>query len=140
MTDTSGSFVFQKGLFAKLAADGGLTDLGILGSPMRIHDEPPAGAVFPFITIGDDSLEDWGARDVTGYGGSFSVHAWSQGERGRSTVKKLADAIRNALHEQDIDVEDHSVVLCRFLSSNTDTPDGSSWHAETKFKIILQSN
>ena len=48
-----------------LAADGALTAL--LGGP-KIYDEPPNGAAFPYVTLGDARVSDFstGASSTSG--------------------------------------------------------------------------
>ncbi|MEQ1931156.1 MAG: DUF3168 domain-containing protein, partial [Parvularculaceae bacterium] len=47
----SATLALQKGLYERLLADAALG--GALGDPPRVFDDPPAGAPFPYVVIGE---------------------------------------------------------------------------------------
>jgi Protein of unknown function (DUF3168) len=137
---TGAAEALQKGVYNALGGNAGLGVAGLAGSPVQLYDEPTPNAAFPFITIGNDDPIAWGARDIDGFSGEFKVEIWSQGERGRSTVKTIADQIYAALHKNTFPVTGFTIVVCRFAAMTSDTADGINWHAESKFSFIMQAN
>lgn len=138
---TGGSEPLQKGIYAALGGNSGLTvTINSTPTQVQIYDEPPAGAAFPFITLGDDELHDHGTRDTDGFTGFFKLEIWSQNERGRSTIKLISDAIYAALHRNLFSVTGFNMIVCRFSEMPaSDTPDGISWHTSMKFSFIMQA-
>jgi hypothetical protein len=58
-----------------LVGDGALNAL--LGGP-KVYDEPPRGADFPYVTLGDARVTDYSAGGEPGEEHQVVLHGWSQ--------------------------------------------------------------
>ena len=67
----------QKAVYARLAADATLNAL--VGNPPRIHDDVPAGAVLPYVQIGDATEADWSTVSELGSEHQLTIYVWSGG-------------------------------------------------------------
>ena len=65
-----------------LVADGALTAL--LGGA-KVYDEPPNGAAFPYVTLGEARVEDFSAGSDPAEQHRLTLHAWSR-QGGHRTV------------------------------------------------------
>ena len=94
---------------------------------------------FPYITIGEDVLSEWGATDTDGAAGSITVHAWSR-KRGRREVKVLQGEIYDQLHLAALTITGHSTVLIHWeTSSSALDPDGITRHGVQTFRVIFHA-
>lgn len=98
------SLAVQSALVAALKALS--TEAGI-----RVYDLPPADAAVPYITVGGGQtvpLDEtcWDASEVY-----VQVDVWSE-EPGYPQVKRIAGAIRAALHDQPVTVTGHVCDRC----------------------------
>ncbi|MET4636163.1 DUF3168 domain-containing protein [Kaistia defluvii] len=104
----------------------------------RVYDTPPASAVFPYVTIGEIQVN---ADLADCYGGSESfvdVHVWSRAV-GFPEAKRIADGIRDALHDVELTLEDHSLGLLHFRDARTlRDPDGVTNHIAMTFRALTQ--
>lgn len=104
----------------------------------RVFDTPPASAVFPYVTIGEIQVN---ADLADCYGGSESfadVHVWSRAV-GFPEAKRIADEIRDALHDADLTLEGHSLELLHFRDARTlRDPDGVTNHIAMTFRALTQ--
>lgn len=136
------SFEFQKAVVARLASDAALKAL--IGDPARIFDDIPSDgsgrpkAAFPYVSIG-------AAQDVPDladeYDGSelfLDLHVWSRAV-GFGEAKRIASALTARLHEADLTITGHRVLLIergeqRFLRD----PDGLTRHAVLTIRALTE--
>lgn len=103
----------------------------------RVYDHVPDQSLYPFVRIGEENFEHWGAHDVEGFIGYFDIHTWTQGE-GMKTCKKIQARIYQLLHNIDLSLSGHKTVS--LLSGTTTTmldPDGRTFHGVNRFNLIL---
>lgn len=67
-------------------------------------DEPGAVATFPYVSFGESTTEAERADCLDGSIHTFTVYAWSEA-KGYPECKRMASAIRDALHDADLPVE-----------------------------------
>lgn len=72
----------------------------------RVYDRVPDEAIFPYLTYGAATSRPLDAGGVELH--ELRVHAWSR-ERGRSELRRVLDALRNALTFQAVEVTDHAL-------------------------------
>lgn len=104
----------------------------------NVFDQPPTGDLFPRITLGPwQSIPD----DADCYEGTEShvqLDVWSR-RPGMPEVKQIADAIRDRLHDGDLDVDGHTVglMLVESIDYSRD-PDGLTSRARISLRILSQ--
>lgn len=131
---TSPTLELQGGIVTRLKATGAVT--GIIGS--RIYDPVPAGATFPYVSFGpSDELSD-DADCITGFEVTMQLDAWSRGT-GFPEVRRLADAVRDAIHGYEFNLSANALVLFEHrLTRIFRDPDGLTSHAAMTFTAIVE--
>lgn len=129
------AWALQAAIFNALAADAALTAL--LGGP-RIHDRVPAGAVLPYVTLGDGIATDWSTGTETGTEHLLRLHVWVR-DGGRKAVRDIAAAIHAVLHEADLPLAAGHLVNLRFTTARILTdPDGETWHGVLDYRAVTE--
>src|SRR5438270_596486 len=75
-----------------LVANGALSAL--LGGS-KVYDEPPTGAAFPYVTLGDARIEDFSAGNDPAEEHRLTLHAWSR-QGGHKEAHMIAGALLQA--------------------------------------------
>ena len=111
------SLELQSAIVTKLKADSGV--MAIVGA--RVYDEVPAGATFPYISLGDSQVLPDKAECIDGTEVYFTVDGWTR-DKTFPMVKQLSKAIVAALDDQPLTVtgETYGVVpvIVAFESAN----------------------
>lgn len=120
---------------ALYAALNGATDCGA-----RIYDRVPEGAVFPYVTIGDEQVINDGDQCTDGWEVIPDVHVWSRPVNGsKAEVKTIAaQVVAAVLGISAIDGFDLASVhheTTRFLRD----PDGKTEHAVLTFRLVISA-
>lgn len=103
-----------------------------------VYDDVPQGALFPYVTIGDDTLIEWDQDACLGAEATITLHVWSR-ERGRKQAKTIQGALYDALHRYALPVDGSHTVDCLWeMSESFLDPDGHTRHGVSRFRIILQ--
>lgn len=126
----------QGAILARLKADAALTAL--IGG--RVYDTVPPDAVFPYVTFGpvDDISDD--ADCIFGSQINVQIDAWSRAV-GYPEVKRIAGAIRDALHETDAAMPLPVNALALFQHIQTRTfrdADGLTNHSVLDFQASVE--
>jgi hypothetical protein len=102
-----------------------------------VFDHVPQDTKYPYIVVGDDTSVPWDTDDSTGTESTVTIHAWSQ-YRGRAEVKDLLAQIYDALHRQDIAIEDVHVIesIAEFQQTIVES-DGLTRHGIIRFRITV---
>lgn len=133
---TTSIFAVQEAVYARLVADAALQTL--IGIPPRLYDMVPPAAVFPYVTLGDVAVRDYGTKDGTGFEQNITLHAYSR-TRGRKEVKQMLQSIYDSLHRAVFTVTGANFTDCTFLSASTQLEnDGLTLHGIIRFRIIIQ--
>jgi hypothetical protein len=109
-----------------------------LGDPARVYDDPPAEALFPYVTLG--RME---SRPADSSGGEASehvvtLHAWSR-YGGRAEALDVIAALRAALHNAPLAIEGRSLVL--LLATFADifrSGDGRTTHGVLRLRAVTE--
>lgn len=131
---TSPTLELQGAIVARLKAEAGVT--GIVGQ--RIYDPVPAGAVFPYVSMGPrEELSD-DAECITGIEATMQIDAWSR-SGGFSEVSRAADAVRDAIHGYEFNLTTNALVLFEHrLTRIFRDPDGITSHAAMTFTALVE--
>jgi hypothetical protein len=134
------ALALQGALIAAMKAAAGVVAL----VSTRVYDNPPststgAVATFPYITIGEAQSIPQRADCIDGTEHFVAVHAWSRAV-GFTEVKRIASAVRAALHEAEPAVAgyrliDLAVQDTRFLRD----PDGLTSHSVVNLRAVLDA-
>lgn len=133
----AGLWELQQGVVTALLANAGVTAL----VSTKIYDAAPRDAVFPYITVGQDDLQEAGTVDGIAYRGTLEIHAWDSGnETSRKKIKTIGDAVIAALDRTQFSVSGHAVIYCLFQNGSSEMGgfDEMTWHGVTRFEILLQ--
>lgn len=130
----------QQAIYSALSGDVGLTAL-----VTAVYDDVPQfsdtgdGANFPYVTIGEDSLNNWDTDTELGTDASITVHTWSR-YKGRKEVKQIQSVIYSALHRADLTVSGYNFIGLDWTDSTSflDT-DGFTRHGVCTYRMLLQT-
>lgn len=130
----SASLSLQKAIVAALKADAGVSAL--VGS--NVFDTVPSSDPFPRITLGEDQVITERADCYIGEEIFVTIHAWSR-KPGFPEVKQIAGAVRLALHEAELSLDD-----CRLVDLSSEDvrfmreQDGVTSHAVITFRALTE--
>jgi len=131
---TAPAFALQKAVYAALI--GNATAATLIGD--RIYDAAPRAAAFPYVSFGDGSLRDWSTGTEDGTEHRLVLHAWSR-ERGKRETWVIVGALKDALHDQALDLDGHALVNLRFEFADAALdPDGITWHGVVRFRAVTE--
>lgn len=132
----------QTALFAALSGSAAIQ--AHVGNPARVFDFVPQDTAYPFITIGDDTIDRYDSQTRLGIDSRVTFHVFDRSDettnrRGRLKVKQILDAIFGVLHDQALTVTGNAHVLTLFESGATELlEDGLSYHGAATYRIITQ--
>lgn len=120
----------QKAMFAAIDA--------ALDTP--VLDDVPDDTVAPYTRIGETTEVDWDTDDSIGREVTCTIHSWST-FRGFKEVKNMMDAIKVALHEQNLSVFGQKVVMVtmEFAEVMLES-DGLTRHGVQRFRILMEGS
>lgn len=102
-----------------------------------VYDATPQDEAFPYVTFAADTESQWDTDDSHGFDCVVEIHTWSR-YRGQRETKRIQNAVYNALHEVDLTVPFHNVVLCLWESAQQFVdPDGLTRHGVQRFRVII---
>lgn len=102
-----------------------------------VYDHAPDNEPYPFIVIGEDSLDEFGAHDFDGFTVTIDIHTWTQAE-GKRACKLIQDRIYALLHEADLALTGQKTISLRGgLQTTILDPDGRTYHGVNRFNLIL---
>lgn len=132
---SSASFALQQALHGRLTSDVALTAL--LGG-VRVYDDVPERAEFPYVTFGQTAERDWATGSEEGSEHTVTLHVWSRA-RGRKEANAILAAARAALHDAPLTLAGHRLVNLRheFSDARRD-PDGETFHGTARFRAVTE--
>ena len=110
---TSASWALQSAIHKALSTDPDL--LSTIGGD-RIYDHVPRKATYPYITFGQNTVQDWDADGGHGDEHIVVLNIWSLAP-GREEVQTIIAAIRAALHDRDLPLTGYRLINLRHESS-----------------------
>lgn len=128
------SLDLQKAIVATLKGNAPVASL--IGA--RIYDHVPDKASYPYVTYGaDQSLQD-DADCVAGFEVFVTIDVWSAGV-GQPEMKRIAGAVRAALHNAELALDEHSLVLIEHRQTRyLDDPDKQLRHGVVEFRALVE--
>lgn len=130
----------QKAIYAKLA-----NDAPLLAIATAVYDYVPQPddsgdpAEFPYVVIGDDSLNAWDTDSTTGADASVTIHTWSR-YKGKQEIKAMQGAIYAAVNRATLAIAGYSFVLSDLLTSDSFVDsDGVTQHGVQTFRVLFNT-
>ena len=118
-----------------LIADSALT--AALGGA-KVYDEPPRGAEFPYVTLGEARVVDASADDAPVQEHQLTLHAWSR-QGGHRQAHVITGALLAALDDAPLDPTGHRLVNLRFsIADIRRESDGRTYHALVRFRAVTE--
>ena len=128
----------QQAVYSILSNNVDLTDLAAVYDDVQQVDDSGAGADFPYVTIGEDILNQWDTDTEDGMQGSITVHTWSR-YSGRLEAKQVQGLVYNALQKQDFEQNGYNFVNIQIESSTSFLEsDNLTRHGVQTFNILIQ--
>jgi hypothetical protein len=129
------SWALQRGVYQALA---GSLDLTTLLGGVRVYDDAPQAAPYPFITLGQSVIRDWSTGTEDGAEHNLTLHVWSR-SGGKKQMLEITEAIRAVLHNQPLVLADHHLVNLRheFSEARLD-PDGDTFHGIVRYRAVTE--
>jgi hypothetical protein len=125
----------QRALYEVLRADTALMAL-VTGVWDRVVRE----TAFPYVSFGNFTGKDWSSNTTKGMEHMVELHIWSR-QGGRKQSSCIMERIYTLLHDVNLSVEDHTMVLMRLTSSAICLEsDGSTYKGVMRFRVLLESN
>lgn len=134
---TSPSLELQRAIVPHLKADAPLAAL--IGA--RIYDHVPQqpGWTDPYVSLGAASEIDDGHECIDAVSVMFRIDVWSRAV-GYGEALRIADAIKRALHHQDLELPDNALVEIRWRRTDRmRDPDGLTSHAVVEFTASIEN-
>ena len=129
------SWSLQRGVYQALA---GSVDLTTLLGGIRVYDDAPQAAPYPFITLGQSVVRDWSTGTEDGAEHDLTLHVWSR-SGGKKQVHQIIEAITAVLHDQPLTLADHHLVNLRHeLSEARLDPDGDTFHGIVRYRAVTE--
>ena len=103
-------------------------------------DDPGGGAEFPYISIGDNTFNQWDTDTEIGAEVTVTIHTWSR-YKGRKEVSEIHDAIYSALHRRDeVNITGFRLIGCDFEHAEIFVDaDGETRHGVQRYRMIVDS-
>jgi len=134
---TDALFNAQSAVFTALAASGSIQSL--IGSPPRLYDHVPPGAVFPYMAFGAIHVQPYDTKSEIGFEQIITLNIWSR-YRGSKEAKDILQAAYDALHRAALSVSNEVFLSCEFHSADLALmDDGITYHAAARFSLITQT-
>ncbi|MDX2027698.1 MAG: DUF3168 domain-containing protein [Alphaproteobacteria bacterium] len=134
---TDAFFAVQEAVFDALVASSAIQSL--LGSPPRIYDHVPPGAVFPYMVFGAVTSAPYDTKTEIGFEQGITLNIWSR-YRGSKEAKDILQATYETLHRAALSVTGHVFLSCEFHGADCAlTDDGLTTHASVRFSVVTQA-
>lgn len=131
----SAAWSLQRSIYQALA---NAPELVTLLGGVRIYDDAPQAASFPFVTLGQSLIRDWSTGSEEGAEHILTLHVWSR-SGGKKEMQAILEAMRAALHDKPLALEGHYLVNLRheFSEARLD-PDGDTFHGVVRFCAVTE--
>ena len=109
---------------------------GVYDNPAQANDSG-SGSVFPYLTIGQMTVQPFDDDTSTGYDAEFIVHAWAR-DGGYIATADIQRRVYDALHRRDLAAAGYQFLGCDLLSQDAEKdPDGVTVHGIQRFRVVV---
>lgn len=124
----------QTAIYQLLSADSAL-----MAMVSGVYDRPPQGSDYPFVTLGESSIQDLSNIAATASGQVAHLHVWSR-EGGRKQAALIMERIYTLLNRAALSVTGQTLVEISFATSTILLEDdGWTYHGTMHFNVLLQA-
>jgi len=123
----SGSLSLQQAVFDALVA----------ALSVSVYDHVPDDAAFPYVVVGEDTLNMWDTKSINGFDAMVTLHTWSR-YRGRKECKQIQGNIYDALHDAPLAITGYNHVYTYL--DNEDSfldEDGLTRHGVSRYRVVF---
>lgn len=132
---TVANVALRAAVYDALRAD---SALGSALGGVKIYDEPPRDAAFPYVTLGEARIAPVAADGEAIHEHQLTLHAWSR-QGGHREAHVIAAALLQALDDAPLALDSHRVVSLRFaLADIRRESDGRTYHATVRFRAVTE--
>jgi hypothetical protein len=111
--------------------------VALLGGP-KVYDEPPRGAAFPYVTLGEMRSFDFSTGTEPGEEHRLTLHVWSQ-QGGHREAHLAVAALMQALDDAPLKLAGQHLVNLRFsLADVRREADGRTHHGLVRFRAVTE--
>ena len=101
-----------------------------------VFDEVIEGNSYPFISLGEETVEDFSTKNLVGADTTINIHIWSR-YKGSKETKLIMDKVHDLLHDINLTVTGVNLINLRFeFSDIMRDPDGITRHGVMRFRAI----
>lgn len=136
-----GTEALQDALLSRLTtALTGVSLPGITGATnVPVLDHVPDGEAYPYVTVGETDVSDWGDKDEVGSEQSLTIEVFTR-YRGKKQARVIARLIYESLHQQTFGVTGHRLVLIRCEQTDySREPDGLTYSARSRYRALVET-
>lgn len=134
---TSPSVELQTAVYARLAADPDVSAL-VTG---RVYDNVPAEPEFPYISFGPSDHYTDDSDCISSRMETLQIDCWARDHGKMRPARELADAVKAALHEYEVEFPVNGLVEMRVTAVRViGDPDGRTAHGIVTLQAIIEEN
>jgi Protein of unknown function (DUF3168) len=131
----SASWALQKAIHVALTQAAAITAL--VGG-VRIYDDVPRDATFPYVTHGQSVVRDWSTVTDDAHEHLVTLHVWTRGA-GRKQAHEILGLIERTLDQQALALDGHTLVSLRHeFSDIRRDADGETWHGLLRLRAVTE--
>jgi hypothetical protein len=129
----SASWPIQLAIWTKLT-----NDATLMANISGVFDQVPQDYdSFPYVTIGEDTVNEWDGDDFVGAEATVMIHVWSRFS-GREEAKIVQGYVYDAINRQTLSVTGYNSVECvQEFSETMLDPDGLTRHGVQQFRVTV---
>ncbi len=104
----------------------------------KVYDEPPRGAAFPYVTLGETRISNFSSGDQFAEEHQLTLHAWSR-QGGHREAHLITGTLLQVLDDAPLTLAGHHLVNFRFAVADVRREaDGRTYHALVRFRAVTE--
>jgi hypothetical protein len=110
----------------------------VLGSPVRLYDDPPTEPIYPFASFGRHQSRNTDADILALNEQTLSLHIWSR-YRGKKEAQQILEAVRGSLTDMPQIMNGHRLVSIRTVFADVlRARNGCIFQAVLRLRALTQ--
>lgn len=131
MEITSSLWELQKAIYQRLSSDPTIQSMNL-----KVYDEVKEDAHLPYITLGEETVNEFGAKDFIGEDVTTLLHTWSDYD-GKKQTKEIIDAILRALSRTPLTLTGYVIEDLKRENINVIREDGL-YHGLLRLRLRIK--
>ncbi len=104
----------------------------------KVYDEPPRGAAFPYVTLGETRINNFSSGDQFAEEHQLTLHAWSR-QGGHHEAHLITGTLLQVLDDAPLTLAGYHLVNFRFAVADVRREaDGRTYHALVRFRAVTE--